>query len=63
MAHIGVSDKVSIEECEVINLEDYETPSDYKLVVTNPELMTNVENLVQRWSKQIEQVNNHSCYI
>ena len=60
---MGVSDKVRLEECAVINSEEYETPSDYKLVVSNAELMAGVENLVQRWSKQIELVNKYNCYI
>ena len=58
VAHIGVSEKVVLEKCEVIDVENYETPSDYKSVVNNAELMAGVESLVQVWSKQIEQVSS-----
>lgn len=47
---------MNLEKCEVICVEDYETPSDYKIVANNAELMTGIEQLVQTWSKQIEQV-------
>ena len=36
--------------------DDFESASDYKLVSNNPELLPDVEELVQTWCKQIEQV-------
>ena len=54
--HLALNDSIELRQCEVINVEDYPSPSTYGPVINNPEQMTGLEELVQVWCKQIEQV-------
>lgn len=53
---LTLSDSVELKECEVIDTSSYTNRSDYLTVVNNPEQLLQLEELVQTWSKQIEQV-------
>ena len=54
--HLALNDSIELRQCEVINVEDYPSPCTYGPVINNPEQMTGLEELVQVWCKQIEQV-------
>ena len=55
--HIALSDSVELKKCEVIDVYAYKTTAQYVTVVNNQEQLSQLEDLVQYWCKQIEQVN------
>ncbi len=56
VAHSAVSDNFCLKPCDVICVDDYNSPSEYKVIASNPELMAGIEEHVHSWCKQIEQV-------
>ena len=54
--HAGVSDAVELQPCKVIDVEEIESPLEYPVIASNQETLSNLEELVQTWCKQIEQV-------
>ena len=60
--HVAVSDAVQLQPCEVIDVEDIESPLEYPVIASNLETLSNLEELVQMWCKQVEQVICKSYY-
>eukprot|EP00111_Clytia_hemisphaerica_P005698 TCONS_00016530-protein len=54
--HIALSDTIELAKCEVIDTTEYTTTKQYLSVANNAEQLSQLEELVQLWSKQIEQV-------
>ncbi|KAJ1555489.1 Dynein heavy chain 8, axonemal, partial [Nowakowskiella sp. JEL0078] len=55
VAVVNLHDSVQLNVCS-FDLESYKKPSDYANAIHNPELINQLEGLVNEWCKQIEQV-------
>lgn len=54
--HMALSDSIELKACEAINVYEYNTTAQFLSVANNPELLQQLEELIQVWCKQIEQV-------
>ena len=54
--HLALSDTIELAKCETINTSEYTTTAQYLSVANNTEQLSQLEELVQLWCKQIEQV-------
>jgi len=48
--------KVDLQKCDVQSLLECSTHADFQEVASNPEIVVQLEELVESWCKQIEQV-------
>ena len=55
--HIALSDSIELRKCESINVYEYKAAAQFLTVVNNQEQLSQLEELVQFWCKQIEQVS------
>ena len=52
----SVSEAIKLHPCEVIDVSSIESPQEYPTLIGNQEILASLEELVQSWCKQIEQV-------
>lgn len=58
---MALSDSIELKACEAINVYEYNTTAQFLSVANNPELLQQLEELIQVWCKQIEQVCLSLC--
>jgi len=53
-----MNEAIKLKPCEIIDVSSLEGSADYQAIANNPELLARLDELVQTWCKQIEQVNS-----
>ena len=56
-AHAAVNEAITLHPCEVIDVSSLEGPADYQAIANNPDILAGLDELVNSWCKQIEQVS------
>ena len=62
-AHASMNEAIKLKPCEIIDVSSLEGSADYQAIANNPELLAGLDELVQTWCKQIEQVNSSYLFV
>lgn len=58
-----MNEAIKLKPCEIIDVSSLEGSADYQAIANNPELLAGLDELVQTWCKQIEQVNSSYFFV
>lgn len=58
-----MNEAIKLKPCAIIDVSSLGGSADYQAIANNPELLAGLDELVQTWCKQIEQVNSSYLFV